>query len=135
MTAALFGLTGVLLGALLTVILQYLLGVRNEYAAATVAARLIIVELNGLVVVVERGTFNDSGSLETPAWDKQQAALAIVLPTKHWEAVERAYTTFAAVRALSQQPAPEARTRFVQAAQHACDVLIADTGPRGPLRR
>ena len=96
MTAALFGLTGVLLGALLTVILQYLLGVRNEYAAATVAARLIIVELNGLVVVVERGTFNDSGSLETPAWDKQQAALAIVLPTKHWEAVERAYTTFAA---------------------------------------
>jgi uncharacterized membrane protein YfcA len=49
MAAALFGLIGVLVGALLTVILQYLLGVRNDYAAATVAARLIIAELNALV--------------------------------------------------------------------------------------
>ena len=80
MTAAIFGLVGVLVGGLLATTGQYLLGVRNEYAAATVAARLIGAELNRLRAVVQSGARpEDPSTLDTPVWNKQQAAFALVV--------------------------------------------------------
>src|SRR4051794_9992388 len=108
MTAAIFGLVGVLVGGLLATTGQYLLGVRNEYAAATVAARLIGAELNVLRAIVQSGARNeDPSARDTPVWDRQQAAFALVAPNRHWDAVETAYVQLAALRASrSQEPFP-----------------------------
>jgi hypothetical protein len=84
--AAIFGLVGVLVGGLLATAGQYLLSVRNEYAAATVAARLIRVELNAVRAVVQEGGREENPTvLDTPVWDRQQAAFALVVPNRHWE--------------------------------------------------
>lgn len=138
MTAAIFGLVGVLVGALIATIGQYLLGVRNEYAAATVAARLIAAELNRLSRVVASGIrANDGDALKTPAWDKQQAAFALVVPNEHWDAVESAYALLAAVRTAPPREPPDSDTRsqFLNAVQKASALLKKATSHGGPLHR
>ena len=137
MTAAIFGLVGVLVGAVIAAVGQYLLGVRNEYAAATVAARLIIAELERLSVTVQSGEIDGTGALDTPVWDKHQAALALVVPSGHWDAVGTAYTRLAEVRHRPEEERarPPHPSRFLQAADHACKVLRDATAADAPLHR
>jgi hypothetical protein len=138
MTAAIFGLVGVLVGGLLATTGQYLLGVRNEYAAATVAARLIGAELNRLSAVVQSGARSqDPKALDTPVWDSQQAAFALVVPNRHWHAVESAYVLISAIRASpSNEPFPsEPSARFLDAVRDANRLLEKATSQRGPLHR
>jgi hypothetical protein len=138
MTAAIFGLVGVLVGGLLATTGQYLLGVRNEYAAATVAARLIGAELNALRAVVESGARSrDPSALDTPVWERQQAAFALVVPNRHWDAVESAYVLLAALRGSpSHEPFPsETSSRFLDAVHDASGLLEEATAKGGPLHR
>ena len=138
MTAAIFGLLGVLVGGLLATTGQYLLGVRNEYAAATVAARLIGAELDVLRAVVQSSARNDNPSaLDTPAWDRQQAAFALVVADRLWDAVESAYVALAELRATpSSEPYPsEASSRFLDSVRDASKQLAEATAQRGPLHR
>lgn len=137
MTAALFGLIGVLVGALLAVTLQYLLGVRNEYGAATAAARLIIAELNVLIEIFQSGNVDASRALEAPAWDQQKAALALVLPDEHWKVVAHVYAKLAAIgdRGHPQPGRHEPQEQFSQAAERARTLLCADTAAGCPLHR
>jgi hypothetical protein len=137
MTAAIFGLVGVLVGGVIAALGQYVLGVRNEYAAATVAARLIGAELNVLCAVVESGGLDDGGVLETPVWNQQQAALALVVPSGHWNAVESAYADLATVRASRRQEfvRQDAPSQFLKTAQNARALLKDATSTKGPLHR
>jgi hypothetical protein len=138
MTAAIFGLVGVLVGGLLATTGQYLLGVRNEYAAATVAARLIGAELNMLCALVRSGAGNqDPSALDTPVWGSQQAAFALVVPNGHWDAVESAYVLLAALRASpAHEPFPsETSSRFLDAVHDASTLLEEATAEGGPLHR
>ena len=138
MTAAIFGLIGVLVGGVLATTGQYLLGVRNEYAAATVAARLIGAELNVMRAVVQSAARNeDPSALDTPVWDRQQAAFALVVPNRHWDAVESAYVLLAALRASpSHEPYPsETSSRFLDAVHDASTLLEEATAQGGPLHR
>ena len=48
MVTAIFGLIGVLIGGLITLVSQYVFQERNEYKGAFVAARLIAVELEAI---------------------------------------------------------------------------------------
>jgi hypothetical protein len=137
MTAAIFGLAGVLVGGLVATSGQYLLGVRNEYAAATVAARLIGAELNVLSAVMQSGARHErSRALDTPAWDGHQAAFALVVPERHWASVQNAYVLLAALRADTSEPLPtDGRTKFQDAAREATMLLKEATAPGGPLHR
>ena len=131
MTAAIFGLIGVLVGGLLATGGQYLLGVRNEYAAATVAARLIAAELDRVAVAVDAGDLADPNeTVATPVFDTHQAALALVVPAEYWRRVADAYTELAVVRAGELRP-----QAFTDAAASASEALKAAAGPDGPLRR
>jgi hypothetical protein len=119
-TVALLGLIGVLVGALLAVTLQYFLGVRNEFGAATAAARLVIAELDLLIDAVEFEDVDDGSSLETPAWDKHGAALAVVLPDKHWNPLADAYKKLAVVR--NPQPSTAQARETTEAVLRGCQV-------------
>ena len=138
MIAALLGVIGVLVGALLAVTLQYLLSVRNEFGAATAAARLVIAELNLLIDAVESGDVGDGSLLETPAWDKHRVALAVVLPDQHWNTLANAYRQLAGLRNRSSHQQPnrqKQQSQFSQAASSARDVLERDTEDQRPLHR
>jgi hypothetical protein len=89
------------------------------------------------MVVASGSRSNDGEALKTPAWDKQQAAFALVVPNGHWDAVESAYALLAAVRAApSREPLDsDTRSQFLNAVQEASALLKEATARGGPLHR
>ncbi len=94
MTAAIFGLVGVIIGGLLNGAMTAWQARRQEKADGRVAARLVYVELRDIYLLgaaaatleVPRQT-----PFPTPAWQNHQAVLARALSDEAWETVCGAY--------------------------------------------
>ena len=99
MTAAIFGLLGVIVGALTTGYVQYRLQRRAEARAARTASRLMRVETSELLGFVirslseERWAGNPSEELATHAWKEHRDVFAAAADRHRWDAVSLAFTT------------------------------------------
>ncbi|MDQ6804764.1 MAG: hypothetical protein M3065_07305 [Actinomycetota bacterium] len=113
MTAAVFGLLGVIVGGVLNGLIQAALARRRDHADGVVAARLVLHELELL-----RGDFelwlqgDRAPRVPTPsrAWQAHRAALARVLAEPEWDMVSAAYTWVELHNAdppVEQRPDPE----------------------------
>ena len=98
MTAAIFGLIGVLVGGILNGVVAHWLDNRRDFRAAVISARLVRHELE-----LVRGDFEhffESGRgsdlpvipIKHPAWARYRESLARVLPAPDWEMVSAGYT-------------------------------------------
>ena len=102
-TAAIFGLIGVVVGGLITGGVDYFLQWRSEKAEQKRAKRLVSFEIDAIVVglesIIERGHLPERGLTEEwrgqflPAveWSQQKAALALALSDEEWMLVETFY--------------------------------------------
>jgi hypothetical protein len=112
MTAALFGLLGVIVGGLLNWLIQTVLALRRDRADGVVAARLVLHELGLLTGDFElwlEGSRPPSVPLRSPAWRAHRAALARVLADPEWDMVSGAYTWIELHNAdplVDERPAP-----------------------------
>jgi hypothetical protein len=106
-TAAIFGLLGVVVGGLLNGAAGYWLGRRKEQAEAKVGARLVRVELNeqlgylGRVVEERRLDQHPPG---VGQWEAYRAILARELDDRDWAVVAECYIELADVEAASLDP-------------------------------
>lgn len=94
MTAAIFGLVGVIIGGLLNGAVTAWQARRQEKADGRVAARLVHVELRDIYflgAVAATLEVPPDTPFPTPAWRNHQAVLARALSDKGWETVCGAY--------------------------------------------
>ncbi len=98
MTAAIFGLLGVIVGGVLNGVVAYWLERRREVREAIVGARLVRHELDLIRGDFEHFLRENRGSamprvpIRHPAWDAHREILARVLPAPDWEMVSAGYT-------------------------------------------
>ena len=98
MTAALFGLLGVIVGGVLNGVVAQVIARRQEAAGGRVAARLVGHELGLLCGEFEHmQKFGVAAGLvpvpiRTPEWDQHRTTLAGVLSDEAWEVVQAGYT-------------------------------------------
>lgn len=87
MSAAWFGLLGVVVGGVISSLWSWLAVVRQELSDAMVAARLVDLELS------EREASDGSRvpAAATSIWNESRAALAKVLGKPQWDAISRVY--------------------------------------------
>jgi hypothetical protein len=94
-TAAIFGLIGVLVGASRNGLVQWLMARRSDVAEARTAARLVTYELREYQQLLQYTLLNrrwETGLWFSPAiWREHQARLAGACSTTEWIPVERAY--------------------------------------------
>jgi len=95
MTAAIFGLLGVVIGALLSGLITLHIESRKERKEAMVAARFVHSELQMFQVDIENWIRDryvpEDPDLQTEAWDQHSLALARGLPGGDWEMVAAGY--------------------------------------------
>jgi hypothetical protein len=100
MTAAIFGLIGVVVGGLLNGAVTALQARRADRADTRVSARLVDLELRqaGLWLVIDEDTTEETSAPSMVqqrfmpyAWDKHREVLARALSDKEWETVTAAY--------------------------------------------
>lgn len=98
MTAAIFGLVGVVIGGLLTAGADWMVERRRERAATRAAARLVLLDLSEtfaqLAVSSARKIYAfglAGGELTTEAWSQHREQLAVALTEAEWSAVSGAY--------------------------------------------
>jgi hypothetical protein len=99
MTAAIFGLIGVVVGGLLNGAVTAWQARRTDASAARVGARLVDLELRQAALalaVLERAELTasetkSSRKFSTTAWDKYQEVLARTLSDKDWQTIAAAY--------------------------------------------
>jgi hypothetical protein len=87
MTAAWFGLLGVVVGGVISTLWNWLAVVRAELTDAMVGARLVDRELAGR----QHRPSNVADTTSDPLWDDYRAALARVLGKTQWDTVSAAY--------------------------------------------
>jgi hypothetical protein len=134
-TAAIFGFIGVIVGTAVAAVAPYLLSARNKYGAATVAARLVLVELDRVRHVLDGGDASKVRTLDTPTWTTHAAALAMVLPDAHWTIVSTAYNELDAIRIAAQRNAPVTLDRASTRVSEARQTLLDATQTGRPLHR
>ena len=112
MTAAIFGLLGVVVGALVTGGVDYFMARRREKGELRQSSRLVADELHSLWLVVdlilERGQLlperlpgEDAELLfATSSWHAHKAVLARALPQKEWSALATIYATVESMRVV-----------------------------------
>jgi hypothetical protein len=97
MTAAIFGLIGVVVGAFINGAATALLQRRSEQSDQRSAARLVAGELAGYFMLADAAARQPPENLpqlrksEPTVWPSQRAALARSLPSEIWELVTLAY--------------------------------------------
>ena len=95
MTAAIFGLIGVLVGASINGLIQWLMARRSEQNGARTAARLVTYELREYQQLLQFALTSrrwDTGLWFSPAiWRLHQARLAGACSLSEWTPLERAY--------------------------------------------
>jgi len=95
-TAAIFGLVGVVIGAILSGAVSYGIEIRRERKDAIVGARIVSVEMQMFQVEIEAWIENrmipEESDFRTDAWEQHKLALARNLPPPDWEMVEATYT-------------------------------------------
>jgi hypothetical protein len=95
MTAAVFGLLGVIVGGALNGLIQAALARRRDRADGVAAARLVLHELELLKGDFElwlQGDRPPRVPITSPAWQAHRASLARVLAEPEWDMVSAAYT-------------------------------------------
>lgn len=107
MIVALFGLAGVIVGALLSGLVSYIVESRREHKDAVVAARFVSEEIQMMQVDVEIWIQDryvpETLNLRTDAWEQHNLALARTLPGPDWEMVAATYTW---IHLLTTAPRP-----------------------------
>ena len=88
MSAAWFGLIGVIVGGLISTLWSWLAVVRQELSDAVVAARLVD---DDLCALQEPSRLGDAATPDTATWIANRAALAKALGKAQWEAVSAVY--------------------------------------------
>lgn len=97
MTEAVFGLVGVVIGAILSGAVSLAVEARRERRDCIVAARLVSHEISMLSVEIEfwikeKRVAIDELPLSRSIWDENRVALARALPPPDWEMVSATYT-------------------------------------------
>ena len=99
MTAAIFGLLGVIVGAVVNGAVSYVLGRQRERAEGRAAARLVGFELRDhastLRAVLDRRSWEALGPRppDTSEWDAHRAVLARVFDDDEWSTIAQAYSS------------------------------------------
>jgi hypothetical protein len=115
MSQAIFGLIGVVLGAVAAGVGDYLLGKRQERVATKRAGRLLLLELQEAIDFIEsslrelRWIADPARVLSNEVWVEQRAAFAQVDSAKTWEAVSGAFLRAADLRRKNQGAVPGTR--------------------------
>lgn len=103
MSAAFIALLGVVIGGLLTAVLNYLLEARRNFLAARMAARLVVEELKPPAIRLRSMLKHDSWLYDpkppfgsAAVWTEYRQTLALGLSWYEWSAVSFAYSQLAA---------------------------------------
>jgi hypothetical protein len=146
-TAAIFGLLGVAIGALLSGAVSYAIESRRERKDAIVGARIVSQEIQMFQADVESWIRNraipEELDLRTDAWEEHKLALARFLPPPDWEMVGATYTW---IHLLTTDPwppgaIPEAKLDFFEGIQSeviggvkSLEPLVEQMRPKVPWR-
>jgi hypothetical protein len=107
MTAAIFGLAGVLVGGVLSSAGEAWLDRRRQLLEGMAAARLVSTELDALRRevdwILESRVVSASPDVPVDLWGEHRAALAAVLSSADWRRVARAQVAAALVSHLARQ--------------------------------
>jgi hypothetical protein len=92
MTAAIFGVVGVIVGGLLTDAVEYVFGRMRRAEETRVAARLVLVEFASCITAINQAITNRrwdhvAEGLPTHQWDTDKAILAAAVSTDDWVVV------------------------------------------------
>jgi hypothetical protein len=111
MTAAIFGLVGVLIGGVLSSAGEAWLDRRRQLLEGIPAARLVSSELRVVDQAIQEITWQkrvqtpaESPDLPVVLWHEHRAALAVVLTFADWERVARPYAVAAWVNEFRSRP-------------------------------
>jgi hypothetical protein len=100
-TAAIFGLLGVLIGGVLNGIIQWRLDLARGKLAARSASRLVAEEiylnLARLASSITHGTTHLLRQLDHAAWAAHRSELAVTLDDSHWYKLVEAYSALNAI--------------------------------------
>ncbi len=113
MTTAIFGLVGVVVGALLSGGMEWWLARRRESLAARTAARLVRDELYLVACWVEdamqdRWSLPPDWQYDAETWQAQRAFLAVTLPYEQYARAQRAHQAAVRFSAWQQQARDQA---------------------------
>jgi hypothetical protein len=129
MTAAIFGLLGVLVGGVLSSAGDAWLDRRRQLLEGLAAARLVGSEMHGLDVEIRAMTgFRTRGAneLSTPVWHEHRTALAGLLASKDWRLISGAYGMVALAEEVRRSGNEELRDSSVATLSQIASSL-ADT--------
>jgi hypothetical protein len=146
MTEAIFGLMGVVLGALLSGVISHWIEATRERKDAIVASRLVSQEIS--MIHGEVGSWIDSRYvpdnlvLKQESWDAYKQILARSLPSPDWDMVAATYTW---VHLMTTDPHPghihddrlslfESIRTEVKGGILSLEPLVEEMKPRVPLR-
>jgi len=115
MSEAIFGLIGVLLGAIAAGVGDYLLGKRRERVETKRAARLLLLELKEAREFIEdslqkmRWVSNPEAVLSNEVWVEHRAAFAQINSSVVWETVSDAFLQIGNLRRRNRGAKPGTR--------------------------
>lgn len=126
MTAAVFGLLGVLVGGVLNAFLQWRLDASRRVADGRGAVRLVAEEISGNLTLAAAAIGEDRSNpmtrMEADAWIEHKSALALTADDRTWALLREAY---AAVWILKELSSPSETT------ERLTDALISITRNAG----
>jgi hypothetical protein len=144
-TAAVFGLIGVIVGGVLNGLVSYTLERRNERRAARTAARLLLDEWRAALFLVEdalrQGRWQPGQRITFEEWDRHRELLADQLRQDAWLRVSNARLHVAWIDTANQaggslDPAGrEELERRWQVVRDAIDAYLIPVAVHGPQRR
>jgi hypothetical protein len=116
-SAAWFGLIGVVVGGLISTVWSWLAVVRQELSDAMVAARLVDEDLRSVDLAIP----GPSLDIKPETWSANRVALAKVLGREQWDAVAEVYRH----QAQSETPADASPGELLRDARDALAPLVA----------